>query len=122
MGFHDRLQAKGLAWESWEAASENYRMFKDIKQQASEATYSLAVERGECPDGQGTGVRNMHLLAIAPNANSSIICGCSPSIEPRISNYYTHRTRAGSHTVRNKYLEETLKSHGKILFFRLVQV
>lgn len=113
MGFHDRLQDKGLAWESWEAASENYRMFKDIKQQASEATYSLAVERGECPDGQGTGVRNMHLLAIAPNANSSIICGCSASIEPRVSNSFTHRTRAGSHTVRNPYLERTLKQHGK---------
>jgi len=113
MGFHDRLQSKGIAWESWEAASDNYTIFKDIKQQASEATYSLAVERGECPDGQGTGVRNMHLLAVAPNANSSIICGCSASIEPRISNYYTHRTRAGSHTVRNTYLEAALETHGK---------
>ena len=113
MGFHDRLQAKGLAWESWEAASDNYHIFKDIKQQALEATYQLATERGECPDGKGTGVRNMHLLAVAPNANSSILCGCSASIEPRISNYYTHRTRAGSHVVRNTYLEETLEKHGK---------
>lgn len=113
MGWHDYLQSKKLAWESWEAASENYRMFKDIKQQALEATYSLAMERGECPDGQGVGVRNMHLLAIAPNANSSIICGCSASIEPRVSNCYTHRTRAGSHTVRNPYLEKVLEEHGK---------
>jgi len=113
MGFHDRLQAKGLAWESWEAASDNYHIFKDIKQQALEATYQLATERGECPDGKGTGVRNMHLLAVAPNANSSILCGCSASIEPRISNYYTHRTRAGSHVVRNTYLEEMLEKHGK---------
>jgi ribonucleoside-diphosphate reductase alpha chain len=113
MGFHDYLQGKGVAWESWEAASENYKLFKFIKEQANEATYSLAVERGECPDGKGTGVRNMHLLAIAPNANSSIICGCSSSIEPRLSNCYTHRTRAGSHTVRNPYLEEVLTKHGK---------
>jgi ribonucleoside-diphosphate reductase alpha chain len=113
MGFHGYLQSKGLAWESWQAASENYKLFKDIKEQALEATYQLASERGECPDGEGTGVRNMHLLAIAPNANSSILCGCSASIEPSISNCYVHRTRAGSHTVRNKYLERVLDEHGK---------
>jgi len=113
MGWHGYLQSKGIAWESWQAASENYRLFKDIKAQAVEATYQLAVERGECPDGVGTGVRNMHLLAIAPNANSSILCGCSASIEPRISNCYVHRTRAGSHTVRNPYLEEVLESYGQ---------
>jgi ribonucleoside-diphosphate reductase alpha chain len=113
MGFHGYLQSKGIAWESWQAASENYAIFKDIKAQSLEATYQLAVERGECPDGVGYGIRNMHLLAIAPNANSSILCGCSASIEPRISNCYVHRTRAGSHTVRNPYLEEVLESYGK---------
>jgi len=113
MGFHGYLQSKGIAWESWQAASANYKLFKDIKEQASEATYQLATERGECPDGTGTGVRNMHLLAIAPNANSSLLCGCSASIEPRISNCYVHRTRAGSHTIRNPYLEEVLERHGK---------
>jgi ribonucleoside-diphosphate reductase alpha chain len=108
MGFHGYLQSKGIAWESWQAASENYQIFQDIKQQAQYSTYQLAIERGECPDGRGTGVRNMHLLAVAPNANSSILCGCSASIEPRISNCYVHRTRAGSHTVRNTYLEKVL--------------
>ena len=69
----------------------------------------LGFERGEAPDMQGTGRRNAHLLAIAPNANSSIICGTSPSIEPAKANAYTHRTRAGSHLVKNKYLEQELK-------------
>ena len=56
----------------------------------------------------------MHLLAIAPNANSSIICGTSPSIEPLKANAYTHRTREkGSHLVKNKYLEEVLEEKGK---------
>jgi len=112
MGFHGYLQSKSIAWESWQAASENFTIFKQIKEQASEATYQLATERGECPDGSGTGVRNMHLLAIAPNANSSILCGCSASIEPRISNCFVHRTRAGSHTVRNPYLEKLLDGYG----------
>jgi ribonucleoside-diphosphate reductase alpha chain len=113
MGFHGYLQSKGIAWESWQAASENYQIFQDIKQQAQYSTYQLAIERGECPDGRGTGVRNMHLLAVAPNANSSILCGCSASIEPRISNCYVHRTRAGSHTVRNTYLEEVLDEYNQ---------
>jgi ribonucleoside-diphosphate reductase alpha chain len=113
MGFHGYLQSKGIAWESWQAASENYQMFKEIKEQATDATYQLATERGECPDGAGTGVRNMHLLAVAPNANSSLLCGCSASIEPRISNCYVHRTRAGAHTVRNPYLEKLLDEKGQ---------
>ena len=113
MGFHGYLQGKGIAWESWQAASENYQIFQEIKQQAEYSTYQLAIECGECPDGRGTGVRNMHLLAVAPNANSSILCGCSASIEPRISNCFVHRTRAGSHTVRNPYLEELLDDKGK---------
>ena len=58
---------------------------------------------------KGSGRRNSHLLAIAPNANSSMITGCSPSIEPHKANAYTHRTRAGSHLIQNKYLKEELQ-------------
>jgi len=61
----------------------------------------------------GTGRRNAHLLAIAPNANSSILCGCSASIEPTKSNAFTHRTRAGAHLVKNPKLEEVLDALGK---------
>jgi len=113
MGFHGYLQNKGIAWESWQAASENYQMFKKIKEDALESTHELATERGEAPDMAGTGRRNAHLLAIAPNANSSIICGCSASIEPIKSNAYTHRTRAGAHLVKNKALEKVLEEHGE---------
>lgn len=113
MGFHGFLQSKGIAWESWEATSANYSMFKRIKAQAQTQTQKLAEERGECPDGVGSGVRNAHLLAIAPNANSSIICGCTASIEPLKSNMYVHRTRAGAHTIKNKYLEKVLYSLNK---------
>ena len=111
MGFHGYLQSKNIAWESWEATSENYKIFKDIKAQAEAQTYKLAEERGACPDGVGYGVRNAHLLAIAPNANSSIICDCSASIEPIKANVYVHRTRAGAHTVRNKWLEVLLTEY-----------
>ena len=113
MGFHGYLQSIVMAWDSWQAASENYLMFKKIKEDALESTYELAKERGECPDMANTGRRNAHLLAIAPNANSSIICGCSASIEPIKSNAYTHRTRAGAHLVKNKALEYILEERGE---------
>ena len=113
MGFHGYLQAKGIAFEGISAKFANERIFKQIQEEAIEESKQLARERGEAPDMEGTGMRNAHLIAIAPNANSSIICNCSASIEPIKSNAYTHRTRAGSHLVKNGYLEIVLEEHGE---------
>jgi len=108
MGWHSYLHKNRIPFESPSAVVKNIQIFEHIKSEAVAETVQLATERGECPDMEGTGRRNSHLLAIAPNANSSIICGTSPSIEPSKANAYTHRTRAGSHLVKDKYLEEEL--------------
>lgn len=108
MGFHHLLQRQGVAWESNLAREINEVVFKNIKTNAMAATKNLAVERGNYPDGPDSGVRNSHILAIAPNASSGIILGTSPSIEPSKANAYTHRTRAGSFLVKNPYLVELL--------------
>ena len=113
MGFHSLLQRKGLAWETEEARQLNTEVFELIKTEADKETKLLAKERGEYPDGIGTGRRNSHLLAIAPNASSGIILATSPSIEPMKANAYTHRTRAGSFLVKNKYLEEVLETYDR---------
>lgn len=112
MGFHSYLQSKNIPWSDWRAASENYKIFKKIKEDAVESSRELAKELGEAPDMVGTGMRNAHLLAIAPNANSSILCGCSASIEPIKSNAFTHRTRAGTHLIKNKALQSLLEQRG----------
>lgn len=109
MGFHDYLQSKRIPWESSLAISTNRKIFKDIKEQAVYASTSLGMIRGECRFTKGTGQRNAHLLAIAPNANSSIILNTSASIEPRSSNAYTHKTRVGSYLVKNKQLEQIIQ-------------
>jgi ribonucleoside-diphosphate reductase alpha chain len=111
MGFHAYLQKKNIPFESGIAVAANKGIFMDIKEKAKQKTIELAKTKGECPDGKGHGVRNAHLLAIAPNANSSIIAGTSPSIEPWKSNAYTHRTRVGSYLVKNPHLEEVLRSY-----------
>lgn len=112
MGFHSLLQSKRVPWESVIAKSMNRRIFAKIQADAIEASQELALERGEAPDMVGTGRRNSHLLAIAPNANSGLICGTSPSIEPLRSNAFTQRTRAGSHLVKNPHLEALLETLG----------
>jgi ribonucleoside-diphosphate reductase alpha chain len=115
MGFHAYLQSKNIPFESSIAVAANKGIFMDIKEKAKQKTMELAKLKGECPDGVGYGVRNAHLLAIAPNANSSIIAGTSPSIEPWKSNAYTHRTRVGSYLVKNPHLEKVLNQYCKDL-------
>jgi len=113
MGFHSLLQKQGVAWESEAAREINKTVFDFINREAVAETKLLAEERGEYPDGVGSKRRNSHLLAIAPNASSGIILSTSPSIEPLKANAYTHRTRAGSFLVKNKYLDELLTEKGE---------
>jgi ribonucleoside-diphosphate reductase alpha chain len=112
MGFHEYLQRHGIPFESDKARLENIAIFSKIKQQAEKETHWLGEYRGEALDMVGSGKRNAHLLAIAPNASSGILLSTSPSIEPNKANAYTHRTRAGSFLVKNKYLEKKLDALG----------
>ena len=114
MGFHAYLQRHHLPFEGAMAKSANMRMFRHIKTEAVNATRKLAEERGEAPDAEGYGVRNVHLLAVAPNASSSIICGnTSPSIEPYRANAFTQKTKSGSSLQKNEYLEHILQELGE---------
>ena len=114
MGFHAYLQKNNIPFEGMWATSNNMKMFGYIKQKADDTTRQLAVERGACPDDDSASVRNAHLLAIAPNASSSIICGnTSPSIEPFRANAYTQKTKSGSHLHKNKFLTELLDKYNK---------
>ena len=113
MGFHNYLQRHDTSFSDDNAMSINVSIFSNISSQAKLQSRMLAKERGEAPDMEGTGMRNAHLLAIAPNASSSILLSTSPSIEPSKANAYTHRTRAGSFLVKNPYLEQYLSSIGR---------
>ena len=114
MGFHAYLQRHNIPFESPMAKGRNMQMFSRIKSEANRATRQLAEERGPCPDGKDYGVRNAHLLAIAPNASSSIICGnTSPSIEPYRANAFTQKTKTGSSLLKNEYLEDILQDIGQ---------
>lgn len=111
LGFHAYLQKNMIEWESWQATSANMRMFRHIRSKLDEANLELGKERGEAPDAVGTGRRFSHVMAIAPNASSSIIMGnTSPSIEPFRANAYRQDTLSGSHLNKNKYLVDLIRS------------
>lgn len=116
MGFHSFLQARGIPFEGAMAKSWNLRMFKHINAQVNQASMTLAVERGPCPDAADVGVmeRFSCKMAIAPTASISIICGgTSACIEPIPANIYTHKTLSGSFSVKNAYLEKILIAKSK---------
>ncbi|GGB17956.1 ribonucleoside-diphosphate reductase [Sphingomonas metalli] len=116
MGFHSFLQARGLPFEGAMAKSWNLKIFKHINAQVNQASMTLAVERGPCPDAADVGVmeRFSCKMAIAPTASISIICGgTSACIEPIPANIYTHKTLSGSFAVKNAYLEKLLNEKSK---------
>lgn len=116
MGFHSFLQANSIPFESAQAKSWNFRMFRHIKTQADLASREMALERGSCPDAADFGIneRFSNKIAIAPTASISIICGgSSPGIEPIVANSFTHKTLSGSFVVRNRHLEMLLTERGQ---------
>jgi len=112
MGWHAYLQRHMIAFDSEEALNINRHIFASIDMQSKGRSLRLGETRGEAPDMVGTGLRNAHRLAIAPTANSGTLIGTSASIEIAPANAYTHRTRAGSHLVKNRYLQALLASRG----------
>jgi ribonucleoside-diphosphate reductase alpha chain len=58
---------------------------------------------------QASGMRNSNVLAIAPTATISNICGVAQSIEPTYQNLYVKSNLSGEFTVINPYLVDDLK-------------
>jgi ribonucleoside-diphosphate reductase alpha chain len=112
LGYHAYLQKNSIPWESALATGRNIQIFKYIREQLDDANIQLGTERGEAPDAAGTGRRFSHMLAIAPNASSSIIMGnTSPSIEPLRANAYRQDTLSGSSLNKNKWLNRVIEKY-----------
>jgi len=110
LGWHAYLQKCNLPWESPMAIGRNKQIFKTIREKLNVANQELGSRRGEAPDAVGTGNRFSHLMAIAPNASSSILMGnTSPSIEPYRANAYRQDTLSGSHLNKNRYLDKIIQ-------------
>ena len=110
LGWHAYLQRTNLPWESAMAVGRNKQIFAHIRGKLDDANKKLGLERGEALDAVGTGNRFSHLMAIAPNASSSILMGnTSPSIEPYRANAYRQDTLSGSHLNKNRWLDAIIQ-------------
>jgi ribonucleoside-diphosphate reductase alpha chain len=114
MGWHTFLQQKGLPFNSIASTAHTHNIFSKIKNEAEAASRQLAVEYGEPLWCRGTGMRNTHLLAIAPTVSNSVITGgISAGIEPLPANIYTFNGAKGTFIRKNKVLENLLEEKGQ---------
>ena len=110
LGFHAYLQRKGVAFEGVMGKVLNNQIFKHIRKGLDDANQILGQIRGPAPDAISSGQRFSHLMAIAPNASSSIIMGnTSPSVEPYRANAYRQDTLSGSFLNKNRHLDKIIK-------------
>ncbi len=85
----------------------------------AEARGGLAMDRGMALDWdhlrervKSSGMRNSNVMAIAPTATISNICGVAQSIEPAYQNLYVKSNMSGDFTVVNEFLVRDLKARG----------
>jgi len=96
MAFHTYLLDHNIVWGSLESKFINELMFSTIKKEAVQATEWLAKVLGEPEMCKGYGVRNTHLLAIAPTKSTALIVGSvSEGINPQVGFVFTQTTPAG---------------------------
>lgn len=113
LGLHTLYQDKMLPFESFEAMMLNAKVFKHLQKQAQEATKWMAENWGEPEWCKGYGVRNTHMLAIAPTMSTSLLMGgVSQGIEPIVMNVFTQVTAGGGVRRINPKLLEIMTERG----------
>ena len=96
MAFHTYLLDHSIVWGSLESKFTNIKMFSTIKSEATQATQWMAKVLGEPELCKGYGVRNTHLLAVAPTKSTALIVGSvSEGINPQVGFVYTQSTPSG---------------------------
>ena len=113
LGWHTYLQQKGIPFEGLPAQFETRRIFSQMKIEAERASRDMATECGEPLWCVGTGMRNTHLMAIAPTVSNSKLSGnVSAGIEPWAANVFTEQTAKGTFIRKNPELERILRKIG----------
>ncbi|WP_368505793.1 ribonucleoside-diphosphate reductase subunit alpha [Alkalihalophilus sp. As8PL] len=120
-GWHHHLAKQGIVWETEESVQEVERVYERINQAAIKASAELAAEKGAYPHYEGSdwqtgdfftergyegpkwneirtlvskhGMRNGYVMAVAPNATTSLIAGSTASIDPIFQKYYVEEKK-----------------------------
>ena len=107
------FQQKMLPFEGFEAHMLSQDVADTIWKQAEQATKDMAIELGEPEWCEGYGVRNTHLIAIAPTKSTALLIGgISEGINPDPAMSYTQMTSAGEVDRTNPVLLDLMKTKG----------
>lgn len=113
LGEHTYMQSKSIIFGSPEYFEADAEIFTVLRNEATRASRWMAERLGEPEWCRGYGVRNTHLLAVAPNTSSALICGgVSQGVEPVVENVYNQNTAAGEMERVNPELLKLAKEKG----------
>jgi ribonucleoside-diphosphate reductase alpha chain len=112
-GLHTAFMQRGFDFESFEAHLLSQEIQKFIYDESLRASRDMAKELGEPEWCKGYGVRNTHLLAIAPTKSTALLMGgISEGINPDPAMSYTQLTAAGEVDRINPVLLDLMKKKG----------
>ena len=103
---------KGSLWSRGILPIDSIEILADVRD-------GLDMDRGATLDWtalrarvKSVGMRNSNVMAIAPTATISNICGVAQSIEPAYQNLYVKSNMSGDFTEVNEFLVRDLKARG----------
>lgn len=112
-GYHSALQQRMFPWGGIDAHLFNMEVFNHIHDESLKATKYMAVVYGEPEWCKGTGLRNTHRTALAPNVSSALVFGAeSQGITPWYGNVYTEGTASGDMYRVNPMFVKLLDKYG----------
>lgn len=112
-GLHTKFMQDMIPFESLEAHMLSQEIQKAISIEAKHASKIMAKELGEPEWCKGYGVRNTHLIAIAPTKSTALLVGgISEGINPDPAMSYNQTTAAGEVDRTNPILLDLMKKKG----------
>lgn len=113
MAFHTLLLDNKIVYGSMESKFLNHEIYSTVQDEATQASQWLATVFGEPEWCKGTGMRNTHLTAIAPNKSTALILGgVSEGINPQPAFVFTQSTPSGEVVRIDPSFLELLKEKG----------
>jgi ribonucleoside-diphosphate reductase alpha chain len=111
-GYHSALQKQSFTFGGFEAHMFNMQLFSELQNESRKASQWMAVEWGEPEWCKGTGFRNTHRTALAPNVSSALIFASeSQGSTPWYGNVFNVGSASGGMFRVNPYFIELLKKY-----------
>ncbi|OGT64940.1 MAG: ribonucleoside-diphosphate reductase subunit alpha [Gammaproteobacteria bacterium RIFCSPHIGHO2_12_FULL_45_9] len=102
----------GSLWDQGILPIDSIQLLKKNRGEYLDQNTDTALDWNTLRKKAQKGMRNSNVMAIAPTATISNICGVSQSIEPTYQNLFVKSNLSGEFTIINPYLVQDLKALG----------